>query len=286
MKLAPVAEDLIVSVTGEEPRAVRPVSGGSVNQAARVETASHILFVKWRAGVTRAFFDAEAEGLKRLAVRGSLRVPMVRGCADDEAGAALAMDWIEAGPSREGAMVDAGRQLAHLHAERGLSPGLEVDNFIGPLPQRNASYGGERWPEFFRRQRLDALAGALSTRVRCKLDAFDVEPFCAEPAGGCALLHGDLWAGNLVSGQGQRAWFVDPAIYCGHPEVDLAMTRLFGGFTARFYRAYEEIAGPLDKEWTERAEVLNLYPLLVHVHLFGAAYEAQVEGILERYGGG
>lgn len=248
-------------------------------------TGEEALFVKWRAAAPVGFFEAEADGLRRLAATGTVRVPAVRGVGHEEGVSALAMAWVAPGQGGSVWMEDAGRRLAQLHGVRGLSPGLPVDNVIGALPQVNSGEAGETWVEFFRRQRLQALAHGLSTRVRRKLERLDVSRFIAEPQGGCALLHGDLWSGNTLGGAGDTGWLVDPAVYAGHPEVDLAMTRLFGGFSQRFYDAYTEVAGALDREWTDRAEVLNLYPLLVHVHLFGGGYERQVEAVLDRFGG-
>jgi fructosamine-3-kinase len=97
-----------------------------------------------------------------------------------------------------------------------------------------------------------------------------------------ALLHGDLWKGNLVSGPDGEAWAVDPAVYYGHREMDIAMTRLFGGFDDAFYTAYNE-ALPMERGWEERAEVCNLYPLLVHTLLFGGGYAGQVAQVLRRF---
>jgi fructosamine-3-kinase len=278
--------ELVEAITGQAPVAASAVAGGCINQAARVQTATGALFVKWRSGSPPGFFEVEADGLRRLAETGTVRVPAVLGFRDGGACGAIAMRWIEPGPSTGSAMADAGRRLARLHGERGLDPGLARDNVIGALPQPNEARPAERWLPFFRRQRVGALASGLSPRVRRKLEAFPFERFLDEPEGGCALLHGDLWSGNLVCDADGGGWLVDPAVYAGHPEVDLAMTRLFGGFAPAFYDAYQEVAGPLDREWLDRAEVLNLYPLLVHVHLFGGGYERQVEAVLDRFGGG
>ena len=248
-------------------------------------TSNHRLFVKWRAGAKASFFEAEVDGLMRLKGTDTLRVPEVLGVHAAPYGAALALGWISQGRGSARAMEDAGRGLAHLHRQRGKAPGYERDNYIGALSQPNHAEPDESWQSFFTRQRIAALASALSPHVRRKLERFDFSRFVLEPTGGCSLLHGDLWSGNVVVSETDDAWFVDPAVYRGHPEVDLAMTRLFGGFSSHFYDAYQEVAGSLDREWTARAEVLNLYPLLVHTHLFGAAYEAQVEATLDRFGG-
>ncbi|MGM0577332.1 MAG: fructosamine kinase family protein [Myxococcota bacterium] len=283
MNLPGTVEDLIRDATGHPPKAVRPVGGGCINQAARVETDGGAVFVKWNPGSPPGFFGAEADGLERLAATRTVRVPGVRAVDDERRVGAIVMDWVPDGRDRSAAMEDAGRRLAELHARRGRPPGLERDNFIGSIPQRNTPPPDGRWLTFFREQRVHALAGALPARVRRDLEALDLEGLLTEPEGGCALLHGDLWGGNVMVGEGGAGWIVDPAVYHGHPEVDLAMTRLFGGFGPRFYDAYQEVAGPFDADLDARLEVLNLYPLLVHVHLFGGAYLGQVEAVVRRF---
>ena len=285
MNLPVVVHTLVTQATGGDVASAKAVAGGCVNQAARVMTRRGPLFVKWHQGAPAGFFESEADGLERLAATQTVRVPRVYAVSRAQGCAAIAMEWIAPGQGDHRSMEDAGRRLAQLHSQRGLPPGLALDNVIGALPQSNSSDSGESWGSFFRRQRLEALASGLSARVRRKLERFDSEPFTPEPDGGCALVHGDLWSGNVVAGAGGEGWCVDPAVYAGHPAVDLAMTRLFGGFSDRFYRSYEEVAGPLGREWTDRAEVLNLYPLLVHVQLFGGGYERQVEAVLDRFGG-
>ena len=284
MNLPDVVAELVEQAAGHRPAGHRPVGGGCINEAARIETPSGPLFAKWKVGAPPGFFEVEADGLRRLEATGTVRVPTVLGVRDGGACGAILMSWISPGQG-EGAMVDAGRRLAQLHGQRGLAPGLDRDNVIGALPQANRAEPGEAWLSFFRRQRIEALAYRLTASVRRKLEGFPFERYLDDPPGGCALLHGDLWSGNVVCGAAGDGWFVDPAVYGGHPEVDLAMTRLFGGFTASFYDAYQEVAGSLDREWTDRAALLNIYPLLVHVHLFGGGYERQLEAVLDRFGG-
>ena len=99
-----------------------------------------------------------------------------------------------------------------------------------------------------------------------------------------SLIHGDLWAGNQITGNDGKVWLIDPAVYYGHPEADLAMTELFGGFSERFYRAYREITG-LDPGYPDRRDLYNLYHLLNHLNLFGSGYLGSVQRILDRYAG-
>jgi len=258
------------------------------------------------------FFEAEADGLTRLREAGAqagaraaggqaLRVPEVLLVEDhaSEGWGVLVLELLAPAPATPAVMEQAGRALASLHAQRGGGPGLEVDNFIGSLPQDNRPAPGDEgagagsWRAFFRARRVEPLLGALPAQVRRRVEGLDFDALLDEPDGGCALLHGDLWGGNLVAGSrvggagtGEpSAWFIDPAVYRGHPEVDLAMTQLFGGFSTRFYDAYQEVAGPFDAELPQRLEVLNLYPLLVHATLFGGAYVAQVDRLARRFGG-
>ena len=275
---APVG-GLVEEALGAPARAASPVGGGCINHAARVETAQGVAFVKWRRGAPADFFPAEAAGLERLASTGTVRVPEVLAVST----AGIVMTWIEPARDRERAMVDGGRRLAMLHEERGLTPGLDENGYLGSLPQDNTPPSDGRWLTFFRERRLGLLAHVLSADSRRRLERLPLESLLEEPDRGSALLHGDLWGGNMVCGPGGRGWLVDPAVYAGHPEVDLAMTRLFGGFDSGFYDAYQEVAGTFDPGLDDRLDLLNLYPLLVHVHLFGGGYAAQVDGILRRY---
>lgn len=273
----------VEAVTGGPPRSATPVTGGCISRAARVETDAGSVFVKWHAAPPPDLFAAEALGLRRLAATETVRVPAVLAVSDAPGEACIVMEWIEpAQRTRASALEDAGRRLALLHGLRGQPPGLDVDTRIGTLPQPNAAVAGGAWLDFFRQRRLQPLAASLPATARRRLDALPLEDLLDEPAGGCALLHGDLWAGNLVCGDGV-GYLVDPAIYAGHPEVDLAMTRLFGGFGDPFEAAYREVSGPWPPGFEDRAALLNLYPLLVHVRLFGGAYVAQVDAVLTRF---
>ena len=282
--LPEVARRLAEEIVGEPVGAGRAIGGGDINEAAVVETAGGRVFLKWRARTPPGFFAAEADGLARLAATGTVRVPRVLGFRDGRSVAGLALEYVEPAARGREAMADGGRRLAMLHALGGLAPGLDRDNFIGSLPQSNGAPHDGRWLTFLRERRLDAMADGLPGRVRQRLEGLPLERILEEPVGGCVLLHGDLWAGNFLAGAGGRGWLIDPAVYAGHPEVDLAMTRLFGGFDPSFYDAYQEVAGRFDGGLGDRLALLTLYPLLVHVRLFGGGYLARVEAILKRFG--
>ena len=271
---------------GSAPTAVEMVHGGCINQAARVRGVHGDVFLKWQAWAAPGFYDGEVSGLRALSARG-LQAPHVLAVmqSTQPGPQALMMQWIEprcGRPSRR--QVDnAGRDLAALHKQRGLPPGLHEDNWIGSLRQRNDTPDGASWVQFFRQRRITDLSSTLPPSTRKLLDRIPFDEILTEPEGGCALLHGDLWGGNILWHGDNRAYYIDPAVYAGHPEVDLAMTRLFGGFDSRFYDAYQDMAGRFDSDMNDRLDVLNLYPLLVHARLFGQAYVAQLNSVACRY---
>jgi len=253
------------------------VAGGSINDCYRVVTSAGPIFVKTHADPPAGFFAAEADGLARLAQAG-VRVPEVLGVADGW----LALAWLEPGPPR---FEEAGRALAHLHQCRGERHGLQRDNFMGAVPQHNAGHAApaQSFAAFFRSWRIEPLVGALPARLRVRVDALDLEAILVPPVDGPRLVHGDLWSGNLLHAA-IGPTFIDPAVHYGNPEQDLAMTRLFGGFPPAFEAAWRDAMGLArhpDQEFSRRVATLNLYPLLVHVRLFGGGYVRSLEAALD-----
>ena len=182
--------------------------------------------------------------------------------------------------------ISSGRGLAELHRSGAPQWGLSYDNFIGPFAQPNRQCVD--WPTFYVERRLaPQLAEACSTLGAPIVSRF--EHLCADivqvvgPPEPPARLHGDLWAGNAFADANGSPVLVDPAVYGGHREVDLAMMQLFGGFSERVFAAYDE-AYPLAAGWRGRVPLYQLYPLLVHVNLFGAGYVRQLEATLARVG--
>lgn len=203
----------------------------------------------------------------------------------------LVMDYIEndGGPITPAVERDAAALVASLHAVRGSSFGYGRDTLIGPLPQVNTP--SALWLPFFAEHRLLAMGrmamarGALPAGEMRRLErlAEDLDAYLLEPEHP-ALLHGDLWGGNILVRGERIAGFVDPAISFGHPEIELAFSTLFGTFGSAFFDAYEE-RRPLQPGFHElRKDIYNLYPLLVHVRLFGAGYLGGIVRTLNRLG--
>ncbi|HEV2149755.1 MAG TPA: fructosamine kinase family protein [Longimicrobiaceae bacterium] len=274
-------------------RDARPVGGGCVNPALRLELPDGPAFLKYNADAPAGLFPAEARALRalRAAAGEELRVPEVLAAWDPaEEGAPgepgwLLLEWIEPGAPGPGYDERLGRGLAALHRLADGRWGWEEDNFIGPLPQPNASTS--TWAEFWRERRLEpqlrrARDAGYADDAREWARLLDRLPDLLGPAeeDGPALLHGDLWGGNVLPAATGEPALVDPAAYRGHREVDLAMSELFGGFAPRFRAAYAE-ARPLLPGYREgRRAAYQLFYLLVHVNLFGGAYVAQTRSAL------
>lgn len=268
-----------------------PVSGGDINEAfcLTLENGERA-FMKANRRVGPAFFQAEAEGLAAIRATGAICVPGVIAAGEDrEYGAFLLLEWVDSAPQKRGFWEDFGHALAAMHdAPTAGGYGWGRDNFIGTRPQINASR--ESWVAFFRDCRLapqfrdaaqwfDARDRRHVSHLLDHLGDILIEP--ERPS----LLHGDLWGGNFMTGHDGDPWLIDPAVYVGHWEADLAMTELFGGFHGQFYDAYRE-SHPLQPGYAQRRELYNLYHLLNHLNLFGGGYLGSVQQILRRFGGG
>jgi fructosamine-3-kinase len=257
------------------------VAGGDINDANQMTLADgRVVFVKSNFGADPTMFAAEARGLAWLAQARALRVPQVLAVGETF----LVLERIS--PARRPPDFDErlGRDLAALHRFGAPGFGLDHDNFIGRLPQSNTPAAS--WPEFYRSRRLEPQlrlardAGLCSSAMARGFDRlFTVLDERVGPAEPPARLHGDLWGGNMIVDQTGAGCLIDPAVYGGHREVDLAMMRLFGGFGPRVFAGYEE-ACPLYPGHRERVPLYQLYFLMVHVNLFGGAYVAQAERAL------
>lgn len=269
-------------------RSASPVAGGCINQGTRVELADGPVFVKYNADAPPGLFTAEARGLDALrAAADGLTVPRALAWAEAEEGAPawLALEWLEPSPRAADFAERLGRGVAALHGAGAAEGwGWMEDNFIGPLPQANAPAAS--WADFWQTRRLmpqlelARRAGRMPGKAADWERLMDRLPDLLAPAeaDGPSLLHGDLWGGNVLAAPDGPA-LIDPAVYRGHREADLAMTELFGGFGERFHAAYRE-AWPLQPGYPARRAVYQLWYLLIHVNLFGGGYGAQTAGVL------
>ncbi len=270
-----------------EIRSVERVSGGDISQTRLLDTLAGRFFIKLNTGVQAAqMFGAEAKGLKLLADTGMLRIPEVIACEETAEGSFLLMEYVETGYRREGFWEEFGVTLAMLHRQTAPQFGLDHDNFIGSLPQSNRQH--ESWVDFFIHERLQPqLELALHANLLSANDARLFEKLYLRLPSICpgeppALIHGDLWSGNFLVSKDSHPVLIDPAANYSHREMDLAMSRLFGGFDRMFYRSYEA-AWPLSPGMEERLPVFQLYYLMVHVNLFGGSYVGSVHSVLSRF---
>lgn len=264
---------------GSEVRSTRALGGGDINDAYRASLADgRQVFVKRNASAPADMFEAEAHGLEWLRA-GPLRIPEALAIGRKF----LALELLQPATRAKGFDETLGRGLAALHRTHPASFGLERDNYIGRLPQSNTAH--DDWASFYRDERLlpQIERASIGGGLRRRFDAlFAKLPELVGPAEPPARLHGDLWGGNLHVDETGAPCLIDPATYGGHREVDLAMMRLFGGFGARVFAAYDE-AYPLAPGAADRVPLYQLYPLLVHVNLFGGGYLAGVERALDAY---
>ena len=282
-----IAREIAAQIGGDcAPEPQSGVSGGSIHRSYRWPCGDHPLFVKVAEHSGAAGLEAEATGLLALAGAQAVRVPRVLACGTTGESAFLALEWIESRPAGRSAEHRLGEQLAAQHRVVARQFGFASDNYIGRTPQPNGWLPD--WAEFFRERRLrhqlglaaqNGFAGLLEQAGARLLES--VAALLAGHRPQASLLHGDLWAGNWLADEHQEPVIFDPAVYYGDREADLAMTRLFGGFGRAFYDAYQS-AAPLPAGHAVRAQLYNLYHVLNHANLFGAAYARQARAGIDR----
>ncbi len=269
-------------------RMPRSVSGGCINQGFHITNGALDFFVKVNRADRLGMFEAEALGLRQMASTRTIRVPMpiCWGTCRSTSGplAYIVLEWLDLGGGGPGPARAMGRKLAQLHQVTGLETfGWTRDNTIGSTPQVNPQIAD--WVEFWQSYRIGyqlALAArqgsdirqgeALMTAIPELLAGHQPQP---------SLVHGDLWSGNAAILQTGEPVIFDPAAYWGDREVDVAMTELFGGFSADFYAGYREVA-PLDDGYDRRKVLYNLYHVLNHYNLFGSGYAGQANRMIEQ----
>jgi fructosamine-3-kinase len=290
--------------------------GGDINEAfdARLADGRRV-FVKTNGHAHPDMFPCEARGLDWLRETGAIRVPEVlaasgtnRNASDANRNAShlnrnasganenaapgnetpfLVLERISSAAPARDFDETLGRELARLHRFGAPRFGFDEPNFIGSLPQDNTPC--ETWPEFYVKRRLEPQVraavdhGHAPSRWRRDFDRlFARMTELTGPPESPARVHGDLWGGNVMADEHGAPCVIDPAVYGGHREMDLAMLRLFGGASPRCFAAYDE-EWPLAAGHAKRVRLYQLYPLLTHVNLFGGGYVSSVESALREY---
>jgi len=265
---------------------ISQLQGGDINEVFDIQTAGKRYILKRNEkGSFPQMFDKEANGLNKLAKNG-VSTPEVVDLFDRDDHQFLVLSYFETENPTGYFWRNFGHSLAKLHQSSHDYFGLEEDNYIGSLAQVNTYK--DTWEDFFIENRIQPLVKKavdrqLLDRMHIKhFDAFSVAFDQLIPKEKPALLHGDLWSGNLLCGLHQTPVFIDPAVYYGHREMDIAMTKMFGGFDETFLDFYTDIF-PLEKGWEQRLSLHNLYPSLVHLVLFGQSYLGGIERIIKKF---
>lgn len=261
--------------------------GGSVNYSFLLRTNKKAFFMKLNDALAFPnMFALEVDGLDAIKKTKTLNVPdsILEGKFNEMS--YLVLDFIESRQTGSAFWENFGKELANLHQNTQKEFGLGYSNYVGSLKQGNSVT--DSWSEFFGNNRIMTQAkmaydnGRIDFSLMRDLEHLSQKSSQYFPTSEASLLHGDLWSGNFMVGKEGLPVVIDPAIYYGNREMDIAMSMLFGGFNKRFYDVYNEV-NPLDKNWEERIDLCNAYPLLVHVNLFGASYAQRLKSAIKRY---
>jgi fructosamine-3-kinase len=262
----------------------RSVSGGCINQGYAISNNEQVYFVKVNHAHQIGMFEAEILGLQQMFNTHTIRVPQPICCGIADQNSYIVLEWLEFSSGGNSAWEEMGRNLAKMHQKpQGNQFGWQINNTIGSTPQINNLTSN--WADFFAEYRI----GYQLRLAKRKGGSFPQEDLVLEGVKNLlknhhpqpSLVHGDLWSGNgaiMVSGE---PVILDPATYYGDREVDLAMTELFGGFPAGFYRGYNEVWA-LDSGYQQRKNLYNLYHILNHFNLFGGGYGSQASRMIQQ----
>jgi fructosamine-3-kinase len=288
MNITSLLQQQLPSFTGKAGTLLlQPVGGGSINNTFRIQFGDAFFFCKENSATKFPhLFQKEKKGLSLIRYHHKIKTPAVIHCFEAEGHQFLLLEWIEQGERTTGFWKKFGEQLAAMHQVKSTACGLHEDNYMGSVPQQNQMQ--EDWCLFFAEERLLPLINKC--RMANLLSGNDSRQFekLMQKLPGIfetekpSLLHGDLWSGNVLCDSNSEPVLIDPAVYYGHRSMDLAMTTLFGGFRQPFYEAYQ-YHYPLPKNYEEQWAVCNLYPLLIHLFLFGTSYLSSIRHTLQRF---
>lgn len=268
-----------------EIKQVKLIAAGNINQGTYLDTSLGTFFLKSNFNPNSEIFEKEAEGLGVLRSNCPLQIPEVIHVGKVEDRNFLLMEWISTDRRNPVYWQELGVGLAQLHMATQEKFGYSQDNYIASLVQTNSPKNS--WHEFFIENRLEPFAGKAYYEGLMSLESLKrlqkIYPKLENifPKEKPSLLHGDLWTGNILRGKRGSPSLIDPAVYFGQREMDLAFSRMFGGFEKEFYQSYETVF-PLEPGFEERIPIYNLYPFLVHLLLFGKSYLPGIERTVNR----
>lgn len=288
MTLNTITKNKIEEKTGCKIKSVSSLSGGCISEAYRItDDRDNNYFLKLNPS-PKDLFLKEANGLKELKKTGVIKIPEVIICNEEY----LLTEFISPGNRSRNFFEDFGRRFAQLHKYNGTKFGFYEDNYIGANPQINIPDKKEEndWVEFFFNKRilyqykLAEKNGYAKKELRNGISLLEkmVQKIIGDISEPPSLLHGDLWGGNYLVDEKGGACLIDPAVYYGNREADLAMTKLFGGFSSEFYGAYHEVY-PLTEGYEYRESIYTLYHVLNHLNLFGTSYYSHAISLIARY---
>jgi len=277
----------LTELIGETIKTYKPVSGGDISNAFFIETKLNRYFLKVNSQKEAySMFLAEKQGLETIEYTQTIATPKVYHCGQHKGYSFLLMEFVESRTPTSEDFKSLANQLAGLHKISTSEFGWEQNNFIGSLAQSNKQH--KNWTAFYLEERifpqlqlaqiknllsLNDLPNKQKMYTFCEEFFEDIKP---------SLVHGDLWSGNFLIALDGTPYLIDPAVYYGHYEIDIAMSKLFGGFHDSFYRTYQEHF-PFSEHTRTRIDLYQLYYLLVHLNLFGSSYFRNVQRILLKY---
>jgi len=266
----------------------QPIGGGSINRTYRIDLQNNSYFCKINSATKfPQLFEKESEGLQLIKRQAVIKVPGIVHCFQAFDYQVLILEWITPGNRDKIFWERLGKQLAALHQSSDEYFGFAENNYMGSVVQSNKP--SRNWVSFFNENRLQPSIsmcfdkGLLASKHVDLFDKLIVKlPGIFDEKQTPVLVHGDLWSGNFMCNQASEPVLIDPAVHYGHPSVDIGMSTLFGGFDQRFYDSYKYY-NPFPVNYEEQWEVCNLYPLLIHLLLFGSGYLCQIEQTLHKY---
>ncbi len=289
MKLSNQIKSEIENVTKSSIKSLESISGGCISDAYKlIMSSGNSFFLKLNNNNPGNMFEKEAHGLNELNKSNAIRVPHVIQFNETY----ILIEFISPGNRSRNFFEDFGHKFAEMHKYLGNTFGFYENNFIGSNIQENVADDDEKenWTKFYFNNRilfqlkLAEKNGFATKELASKINLLEdkIEKILNGSKEKPSLLHGDLWGGNYIVDEKGNAALIDPAVYYGHREADLAMTKLFGGFSSQFYEAYNE-SFPLSSGYEFRENIYKLYHVLNHLNLFGRGYYPQVISLIDFY---